>query len=358
MDTEKAEEVTSLADDLAAAWDKDDTVIKEADDADTGSGEPESGSSDTGGLQVEGSETGQAGDSDKPDAGGPDDSGGVQVGEETRNVAEDGAASAGAPVSWNATARETWKDIPKAAQTYIEQREREMEAGIKKYATNAHRASQMDQVLEPYSQYFAMNGGAGPTMKNLLARGATLQMGTPVQKAQMVADMISQYSIDIGALDDLLVGKTPGGNVQQTSEVQQAVATAMQPFQQYIGGVQQREQQAQQQQQQQIGSDVEAFASDPKNEFYKDVSNDMADILDMASNRGMEMSMAQAYERACSLNPEVSKILTNRTAAANAANKRRAGTSITGSPGGDGGPAVVGSMRESLEQAWDNAGQV
>ncbi len=356
QDEDSGPENTSLADDLNAAWEADEGT-QESDDGTTGQEKPTVSDGADGGIQAQESEGGSGGDSGESDGGRPADDSGVSESEEARKVAETDPAGAGAPVSWNATARETWKDIPKEAQAYIAQREQEMEQGIQKYAKDSQRATAMDQVLQPYSQYFAMNGGAGPTLKNLLSRGATLQMGAPAQKAQMIADMIQQYGVDIVDLDNLLVGKPVAPGTQQASEVREAVATAMQPFQQYLNHQNQAVLDGQQRAQGQVRTEVDTFAADPKNEFYRDVSNDMADILDMAANRNMEMSMAQAYERACSLNPEVSKILTNRTAAANAANKRRAGTSISGSPGGDGGPAVAGSMREALEQAWDASGQ-
>jgi hypothetical protein len=354
MDTEQ-EETTTLADDLEAAWAADETNTQEASDA--------TDTTDTGGasesLQAAGSEDGQAGDTPPgEDAGGQADNRGVQGAEAAPEGAGDVTTDSRAPVSWNATARETWKDIPKGAQDYIAQREREMEVGIKKYAENSNRARAMDQVLQPYGQYFAVNGGAGESIKALLAQGATMQMGTPTQKAQMVANMISQFGVDISTLDNMLVGKPADPSVQQSSEVQQAVQQAIAPFQQYMTGMNQQRQQAEQAHNNQIGNEVETFASDPANEFYKDVSNDMADILDMAANRNLPMTMPEAYERACALNPDIARIKTNRTAAVSAANKRRAGASIHGTPGGAGGLASPGSMRDAIEQAWDNAGQV
>ena len=353
------EEGNSLSAALEAAWDDDQA------------GGDDDGSIDTGGSVADGSgRAGVTGAVEEPAAAGQADPGsalgaegdadiqGIQGGEEPLPGAQEAAPSAGAPVSWNPAAREQWKDIPKEAQEYIAQREAEFETGIQKYAQQANRANAMDKVLQPFGQYFATNGGAGATLRNLLETGATLQGGSPIQKAQRIAELIQKNGVDIGTLDNLLVGREAPAGVQQTSEVQQAVNEAIAPFQQFIGGMQQQQQQQYQGQQQEVRTSVDAFAADPKHEFYNDVAGDMADILDMAANRNMVMSMDQAYERACMLNPEITKIQTNRAAATAAANKRHAGSSISGGPGGGGGTPEAGSISEALELAWDQAGQV
>ncbi len=352
------EESNSLAEALGAAWDED------------------QGDGETGNAKLDGQAGGEEGEpkielgadpitgekpadpitGEKP-ASPPADAGGVPDPGEQKELGAEGQPGAGAPVSWNATNRELWKDIPKAAQDYIIQREQEFETGIQQYAQNAQRAQGMDKVLQPYGQYFAMNGGAGQTISQLLQTGASLQMGSPVQKAQQIAQLINNFGVDIPTLDNLLVGKAPAPGQQQASEVQQAVATAMQPFQQYMNTQQQGIINQQQVERNEAGSAVEQFAKDSKNEFYRDVSSTMADLMDMAANRGINMTMEEAYSKACLLSPEVSKIQTNRTAATAAANKRKAGSSIRGNQGGPGDTAPPGSMREAIEHAWDTAGQ-
>ncbi len=271
-------------------------------------------------------------------------------------VPEQGDVSS--PVSWSATAREQWKDIPKEAQEYILQREQQMQQGMQKNAEQAQRAEAMDQTLAPYQQYFAMNGGPGQTLQTLLQTGAGLQMGTPQQKAQLVANVIQQYGVDIPSLDALLTGKDVPESVQQQTQMEQMLQQQLAPLQQQLAQYQQREQQVQQGVQQKAGGEVQEFASNPANEFYADVRGDMADILDMAHNRGVQLTLQQAYERACALNPEISRIQQSREQQKTLQSKRKAAASVTGGMGGPGASAAPDSMRSAIENAWENSGQM
>lgn len=262
------------------------------------------------------------------------------------------------PVSWSATARETWKDIPKEAQDYILQREQQMQQGMQKNAEMARRASGMDKSLAPYQQYFSVNGGAGKTLQTLLQTGAGLQMGTPQQKAQLVADIIQQYGVDIPALDSLITGKEVPAEMQQQSQMEQMLQQRLAPMQQQLAQYQQREHETRQGIQREAGGEVSVFSQDPKNEFYTDVRGEMADILDMAANRGVQLSLKQAYDKACALNPEISRIQQSREQQKTLASKRRAAVSVTGGMGGPGATAAPESMRNAIESAWDNAGQI
>ena len=256
------------------------------------------------------------------------------------------------PVGLSATAREAWKDTPKAMKDELQKREKDYAQGIQRYAEDAKRVQQMDRTLEPYKQLFAMNGGASQFMPNLLQTAAILQMGSQPQKAQMLANMIHQFGVDIGTLDAVLTGaEAPRQQAQPQVDVNQIVEQRFQ----------QEAQWRQQQEQQQMGTEavgqINTFGSDPKNEFYADVRVDMADILEMATNRGQILTLKQAYDKACQLNPEISAIVSGRTSKESAAKKRRAASPIRGTLGGEGG-ASGDSMRSAIEDAWAEQGQL
>jgi len=206
-------------------------------------------------------------------------------------------------------------------------------------------------VLQPYSQLFAMNGGPQNILPGLLQSASMLQMGSAPQKAQTVANIIKQFGVDIATLDSLLAGEQPSG---QSSQLEQLLDQRLQPIQQVLGQFQQQQATQAQQQQQRVISDVEMFASDPKNEFYNDVRADMADILDMAANRGRPMTLQDAYDRACQIHPQVSQIIAARGNQQRVNSKRTAASSLRGGPGGSpGAPAIGDSVREAVEAAWD-----
>ena len=262
-----------------------------------------------------------------------------------------------APVGLPPEAREAWKDTPKAVQTAIAKREADYANGIKQYANQAKRADGMDRALAPFSQFFAMNGGIGKVLPGLLQTGSVLQMGSQQQKVEAVAGLIKQFGIDIRALDNQLVGQPMPAEMQQQGQMQQMLDQRLGPLQQQLAGYQQRDQENAQQAQAAIASEVDAFSTNVKNEFYNDVRGDMADLMDMAVNRGQNMSMQQAYDKACAMHPTISQIITSRIGAQSVGGKRRAASSISGGPGGGGGETAHDSMRAAIEDAWDNTGR-
>ena len=333
----------SMAEDLAMAWDASEEETEETTDDNTEDQQPELAA-----------DTGVVDDTDGGPEELPDESADAPVvqASEEGSVSEDGADPDKPPVGLSPTAREAWKDTPKVVQDEIRKREKDYESGVMKYAENAKRAEAMDRTLAPHQQLFAMNGGVAQVMPGLLQTASLLQMGSPQQKAQQVMALIKQFGVDIRTLDNILVGQAPPVEVQQGQQVQQQVDARMQQYQQ------QQQQHQQQQNQAQVTSEVEAFAADPKNEFYRDVSPDMADLMDMAGNRGQQMSLPDAYKKACQLHPQIGPILTARGNQTSTQRKRNAAASIHGSPGGPGGDAAPGSTRAALEDAWANAGQM
>jgi hypothetical protein len=245
--------------------------------------------------------------------------------------------------------------VPDAVKQDIIRREQDYAKGIEKHKRNAQRAEMMDRTLQPYQQLFAMNGGAAQFMPNLLQTAAGLQMGTPVQKAQIAAKLIQDFGVDIKALDSALVGEAPPKEIQVQQQLDQMLSQKLQPLQQQLAQYQQRDQYAAQQAQQEVASEVQNFGA--QNEFYNDVRADMADLLDLAANRGREMSMQQAYELACSQHPTISKILQQRASQQQVQQKRSAASSIQGSPGGS-MQSAPNSMVAALNDAWDSAGRM
>ncbi len=339
---EEREDTTTLTD-LSEAWDKAEEAVEEVEDEQVE--EPEEPETIAAAAEEEPEEA--------PEEEPPVE--GEEPAPEVETAAEED--SSGPPVGLPPEAREVWKDTPKAMQEALVKRERDFSEGIKKYAEGAKRAEMQDQALAPFQQYLQMNGGPSH-IGELLQMGAMLQMGSPVQKAQLVAQIIQQRGVDVGTLDNMLVGNQPSPEVQQQGNVQQAVQEAMAPYQQFIGGLQQQQQQQQQQGQQRVQSEVEAFSTDPGNEFYNDVSGDMAMLMDVAANNGQNMSMQEAYDKACRMNDSISTIMSSRASAAEVAQKRAAAVSVSGSPSGPRTSAAPTSLRETLEQAYDSVGRV
>ena len=259
------------------------------------------------------------------------------------------------PKSMSAAAREKWKDTPEEVKAEFARLDQRMEGLAQKYGRDAQRARQMDKTLSPYNQLFAMNGGPQNTLPGLLQTAAVLQMGSAPQKAQQVAALIKQFGVDIKTLDSMLVGEAPPAEVQQQTQMEQMLQQRLNPLQQQLQQYQQREQKMVQQEQHQIGTEIQHFAA--QNEFYNDVKAEMADILDLSANRGREISLQEAYDKACQLNPQIASIIKARSSQQTVQSKRKAGSSIHGSPAGGTAGAAPNSMRSAIEMAWEGVGR-
>lgn len=255
------------------------------------------------------------------------------------------------PSDLGAAAREAWKDTPEAVKAEFARVSERLENMGVKYGEDAKRARDMDQALAPYQQYLAMNGGPGQVIPGLLQTGTLLQHGSPQQKAQAAANIIKQFGIDINTLDNLLVGNQTQQNSTQAT-VEQMVEQRFQQEQQ------RRAQQEQQQAQKHIQDEVQQFATDPKNEFYKDVSTLMGRLMDVAAREQRQLSLADAYKEACQIDPTVRSILIAREAQNNVTQKRQAAASISGGPSGHGAPSEPGTIREAIEAAMSNTGRL
>lgn len=280
-------------------------------------------------------------------------------------VGEEGEAATDTtppPQSWNAQGREMWKELPKEAKDYILQREKQVAEGIEKHRQNADRAKAMDQTLAPYQQMFAMGGGPQPVIEGLLQTGAALSMGSPMQRAQTVANIIQRFGVEVPLLDSILEaaysGKSPAqqGGVD-SSHIQQVVQQAIAPYQQELQRIRQARQTMEQQTYQETEQELNSFKVDPKNEFFNDVRADMADIIEVAGRRGETLTLKEAYDRACYMNPQIRGIIQKRESSNNLATKRRAATSVAGAPAGPGGTQTPADLRSAIEQAWTQAGR-
>jgi hypothetical protein len=340
----EVEEVDTLTNALADAWDaseNDDGTEQQGDTVLESAGEPTV------------SESGEPAEGD----GETLHKDWVRRSEEDPNaVGEQSEGSEKPPVGLSLEAREAWKDVPDSVKADIVKRENDYANGIAKHRQATQRVQGMDRALQPYQQYLQMNGGAGKTIQTLLQTGSSLQMGSPQQKAQVVANLIQQFGVDIKSLDSMLVGEAPAPAQQQHNQVEQMLNQRLKPMQQQLQGYQQREQHQRQQVQGKVAQEVNQFGT--SNEFYNDVRGDMADLLDMAANRGREMSMSEAYNLACNNHPQISKIMSGRVSQKSVDTKRQAASSIQGSPGGGMSKGAPNSTMAALNDAWDGAGRM
>ena len=180
----------------------------------------------------------------------------------------------------------------------------------------------------------------------------------------MMADLIMTHQIDPNMLDTVLSSKLQGRSAPNDpmSHLMAQFDQKLQPIQDQLRTFQQREQMQHQQIEQQAGQTLTQFMQDPSNEFAGDVAEDMADLLDLATRRGLTLTLQDAYRRATLAHPTISQIMERRilkggaaqqTAAASRARQASASVSDSGAPsqvveetdGGDIRSALTASIR-------------
>ena len=334
-------------------------------------GSPENASESLG-LAPEGGEGEPSGEKQVPGAeGGEEDLGGEPAGGAPADdgvpipAAADGDAGVPgdgpqAPVSWKPGIREHWSDIHPEVQDEIARREADHNnvlndsAGFRKVADEYYRT------VAPFQSLIQAQGSTpAEAIHNLMSTAAQLTQGTPARKAEVVLNIINEYGVDISMLDQILAGQPVADdpNAALLTSIDERLA----PIHNFMGGVQQQQTTRNETVGAEAATELATFAT-AHSEFYEDLRDDMADLLEMAANRGRAMTMEEAYERAAGAHPDIGPILSQRKAAAAgkldpaaAARKRNASSSIRGTPnvGGEGAGAEA-TVRGTIEQLWDD----
>jgi hypothetical protein len=217
------------------------------------------------------------------------------------------------PASWTPVAREKWAGLDPEVRSEVYRREREHQQYMQQSAGSRQFVEAFERTIKPFEQFIAAEG-ANPlqAVQNLMQTAAQLRVGAPAAKAQLVAQIVQQYGIDIGMLDSALAA---GPQQRQQPQAQQFRDPR-------VDQILQQQQQSQQMQEQQIeeaiGGELQTFAADPAHEFFQDVRGIMADLVEVAAKQGVVLSVDDAYERACQINPQVRTIITQRSQASNA----------------------------------------
>ncbi|CAJ8751979.1 Uncharacterised protein [Burkholderia pseudomallei] len=233
-----------------------------------------------------------------------------------------------APQSWNAAERVHWDKIPAEVQAVITRREEEAHRGITKLGQDAAFGQKLRDVINPYLPIIRAEGGdeAG-AVRDLLQTAYVLRTANPEQKVQLFRQLAGQFGVDLSAA------------AQGVREVDPELAALRQELTQVRGYLANTEQQQHQQIQASAQEMIDAFAADPKNEFYEEVKPLMGQLL----VSGRAQTMQDAYDQACWATASVRSTLMQRQQAeaeakraaeakAKADAKRRAGGSVSGSP--------------------------
>ena len=254
-----------------------------------------------------------------------------------------------APKSFRPEMREMWDKVPRAIQDEIHRVDKE----ARRIASDSEAIRQnYDKFRETVAPFEPMIRAEGvepiQAVGNLLRTAATLATGPAQTKAQIVAGLIRTYGVDIPTLDALLSGQAPPPVQQQAPQMNPAQFRDP------------RLDALLEQQQKRVTEQAQTLIEEVENEeFFEDVREEMADLLEVAARRGLALTAKDAYNRAVAMHPDVSKVLEQRQAAkannGSVARSMAASSSVKGQHAAGPPAQSGGSLRDDVEAAWDKA---
>ncbi len=259
-----------------------------------------------------------------------------------------------APPNWKPAAREKWAALPAEVQQEAIRVDREVRQVMQETAEFRKHHQAFQAAVGPFEGMIRAEGGEPmQAIGSLLQTAAALRTAPAHHKAQIVAQIVKTYGVDVRALDAALVGEAPpegqqGQGGYQDPRVDQLLAQINQAKQAQAQSVSQRTAQT-----------IQDFAA--KSEFFEDLREEMGDIMRVRGERGIAMSLEDAYNHALKLHPEISGIVEQRAAAEKARNAnastqrvRNAASSVKSQPAGGSPPRNEsgGTVMDDVREAW------
>ena len=259
-----------------------------------------------------------------------------------------------APASWRKEAKGEWASVPLHIRQEVHKREMEITRALNEANTASQAANQFQQVAQPYmARIQSLGVTPQQAFGELLKADYLLASGSPQSKAQLIDKLIQDYGVDVAELDATIARRLSGS--QQVAPQQPDIAQLVQQqLQQALAPIYQQQQQVAQQQQQQADQTIEQMSLDPKYPHFEEVRQDMADLIEINSRRGVYITLEQAYNRAVSGNPDLSAQQQAIQLNNQAQQAKAAALSVSGAPAGSGSPTHVstGNLRADLEAAF------
>ena len=217
-----------------------------------------------------------------------------------------------APQSWSPAEREHWAKVQPEVRAIINRREREIATAMQESAGARQLAGQFQNVVAPFWTMLQAEGVQHPlqAVQALLTTAYKLRSGSDSDRARQVAMIAKQFlppgEAGIRALDDALVEVFQGGGAAPGQPGARPAPTRVNdPRLDRLDQLFARIDSADQTRQQAMANAGRQAVEEIQNEeFFPDVRLIMADMLDAAAARGLQLSVKDAYHRSCMVHPE------------------------------------------------------
>jgi len=218
------------------------------------------------------------------------------------------------PQNWKASAREEWAKLPRHVQEEAKRTEVEAMRVMRESAQARQFAGAFEKMVTPYRGI--LQGEPLQVVGGLLQTAAVLNTAPPKQKAELLAQIIDTYGVDIAMLDAALSGKP----VEPKAQSQQAAR----PEQFRDPRVDEWLARQEQEQQREVQRTYAEFAKGA--EFLNEpwpghtrpdgspvlVRDLVANLLDASTASGIDLPLKDAYAQVISQHPEISRVLRQR----------------------------------------------
>lgn len=264
-------------------------------------------------------------------------------------AAESQPAAIKPPDAWSPAAKAKFAALDPEIQAEVMRREVEVHKGFTKFDEHRNIGKTFSEVVAPYLPMIRAEGGEPlAAVQELLQTAHNLRTASPENKEQMFVNLARQFNVNMQGVFNRLAGGQQSQD-PQVQQLQQQLQSQQQQFAELQRQIQQGTQSTIQAEQAQYQSQIESFASDPKNIYFENVKPAMATLI----RDGMAKDLQEAYDMACWARPDIRPLLLQQTeqqkqaaAQAKAQKARAAGVSISGSPTGSAG--VVAPADRSL----------
>jgi hypothetical protein len=199
------------------------------------------------------------------------------------------------PKSWAQEVHSHWNDVKPEVRQYIHKREADVERGIRSYSDGHQRWSRLQGVWGDYAQ--DPNFDATGVYETLANNHLALVRATPEQRTELFKELAKAYGLTLGEVRAVAAAANTGGQQGQTAEsdidrlLEAKMGKYLAPVAQFMQG----------QQTERVAASVDAFFSDPKNEFANELAPDILQLI----NSGEARNLKAAYDLALIRNPVV-----------------------------------------------------
>lgn len=206
-----------------------------------------------------------------------------------------------APSAWSPKARERWNEIPEDLRSEILRREEASAKGVRQLQEETAPMRGFVQTLAPFIQEAVQNAqDPAQYIGSVMVTERILRTGNVDQKFEALLNIADQYKIPLRQI----INESVGEEVLKAAPSQQQYQLPPEIQKELEENRRWREQQSQRS----SGNEIAEFAK--KNEFFEDLREDMAKLLEA----GVASDLQSAYDKAAKLHPEVSEILAERAA--------------------------------------------